>query len=123
MSKCGTLNLISSECLQVDIGFDYILDNTYTDNGDSPIDLTGASFIMDITDKDDTLILQLLTVGTQFLTGIYITDAANGKYQIVIRDTENSSIPAGGYLYELTFISSGGLKSKFMKGSIEFSNG
>ena len=123
MSKCGTLNLISSECLQVDIDFDYILDNTYTDSDDAPINLTGASFIMDITDTSGTVILQLLTVGTQFLTGIYITEAANGMYQIVIRDTENSVIPAGGYLYELTFISSGGLKSKFMKGSIEFSNG
>ncbi|HIA67107.1 TPA: hypothetical protein EYN98_13815 [Candidatus Poribacteria bacterium] len=122
MSECNTANLISSECAQVDIGFDYQLNYTYTDSSDAPIDLTGASFTMQIDEVDGTPVLTINTELSATITGFFITDATGGKFDLLITQTDTALIAAGGYVYTISFTSSGGLKSLFMKGSIEFAD-
>lgn len=122
MSNCNVANLTSQECAEVTVGYDYQLNFEYTDENDEPIDLTGASFVMQIDQTDGTPVLTINTVLDPAVTGFFIADAVNGKFDLLITDTDTALIAAGGYVYVIDFFTSGGLKFPFQKGSIEFVN-
>jgi hypothetical protein len=118
---CNTFNFSKSTCTHVDVGYDFKKQLTYQDSDNVAIDLTNITLQMIIRDGvDEANLLVLNEVLTDTEDGIYITDAANGIFQLLIEDGTSVTIGAGIYLYELSKTESSGLKTILMEGTIEF---
>jgi hypothetical protein len=66
--------------------------------GTSVVNITGASLTFTISDENDVVLLTK-TVGS----GITITDAANGVFEIVITDTDTTSTDIGKYYHSIVY--------------------
>ena len=119
---CSQFNFQESNCTQVDIGFDYFRTLTVTDDGGA-VDLTDSIFIMVIKDAlGGNVILTLNIVGDADTTGFYIADPETGLIDMQILEAENTPIPPGWYVYEMTVEDPFGHTGIFMQGSIQFSS-
>ncbi|HIP08243.1 MAG TPA: hypothetical protein EYG65_00750 [Rhodospirillales bacterium] len=120
---CSEFNFQSSDCSNVDIGFDWFdISLNYSDeNGD--IDLTG--FTLEMTIKDalgGATLLVLPTVGDALTTGLFIPTPTNGEVKAQITSVSSAAVAAGVHPYQTTITNPSGQTEIWMQGTIEFSN-
>lgn len=68
-----------------------------TDNAGTPLDLTGATFEMDIRDASGTELLSATSANSR----VAITNAAAGAFSITILAADLSPIAGGEYVHDL----------------------
>jgi len=121
--NCSKFDFFSETCTNINKGFDFIKSLTFKDSKEELIDLTNLTFTMIVKDSlGGSVLLTLTEVGDDTTTGIYIPNPSTGVLNLLITDTDSSSILAGKYPYEITYTQTNGLIFPFLIGEIEVSD-
>ena len=85
----------------------------------NPIDITGSDFKMQIReeDQDGTVIVELSITNSR----IVIVDASDGKFQLVLTDTETDAFTADQFqdaVYDLEWKDSAGVVKRLLQGCV-----
>jgi hypothetical protein len=95
---------------------DFVRGFAYQQLDGTPIDMTGDAMRMGIRRRADDVTEQMLL--TTENGGIILTDAANGKFTVWIKQGDLVLLPTGAYEHSLVRIRSGTLKSRIWSGSL-----
>ncbi len=96
-------------------GNDKNLNFTLTDQDDVAVDLTGATIVwaMAHAAKNKS---RLITYTSP--TNLIITDAATGKFQVQVQDTDTENLKARDYYHEARVVSAAGQKRTVAIGTV-----
>jgi hypothetical protein len=107
----GTVNIAQNDDWAV--AFQYATQNPDGSMG-PPIDLTGSEIIMQLrTHESDHIAMCWVDSNGN---GIYITDAVNGRFEIVIDRGRLAQMTPGDYVTDIIRILPGGLQERIFEG-------
>lgn len=86
---------------------DIVLEITATDSDGAAIDLTGATITWTLRTRRGNAATITKTTGS----GVTVTDAVGGVFEVTITDTDTASLN-GTYYHEAKIVDSGGLVSR-----------
>ncbi len=100
---CGKFNMTKATCTEVEIGSNYRLGFTMTDENDDPIDLTGRDISLTIKDVNDESFsdITLTEVNDPSLSGIYYSDPSSGYLIIQMLVDITNTLVQKTYVYEM----------------------
>lgn len=98
----------------VNQGIDLIFTVTWTDQTGAPINLTGYSISMAVSNQNNGSTLLNLSIGS----GITVASPSTGVAQFRITGTQTASLSPGQYYYGIKATSGGGIAYDWLDGNI-----
>ena len=101
----------------IEQGATFTMNATWKDSNDAPINLSGYSARMQIRETfDSTATLVSLASGSGITLG-----GTLGTIAVTIADTVTKDLPVRGCVYDLELVSSGGVVTRLLQGSVTIS--
>jgi len=117
---CSEFNFKVADCTNVDVGYHFTKDLSVSDSN-GVTDLTNLEFVMVIKDRlDGTTLLTLNEVNDELTTGFYIPNPTTGLIQMIITDTDSTTVGGGYFPYEMIQTDALSHSEIFMQGNIQF---